>query len=99
MRRPTRLMTLRIQLRALVAVALLTGAMTLHAQVQDDEHKPDASQAPDTAGRDSALTADLFYRLLLGDVALQRGDVTLAARAYIDAARVAADARLARRAT
>jgi hypothetical protein len=36
---------------------------------------------------------------MLGDVALQRGDVTLAARAYLDAARVAGDARLARRAT
>jgi len=92
-------MSLRIQLRALVAVALLAGTTTLHAQAPDDEHKPDASQAPDAAVGDSALTADLFYRLLLGDVALQRGDVTLAARAYIDAARVAADARLARRAT
>src|SRR4051812_16872943 len=92
-------MSLPIQLRALFAVALLTGTTALHAQAPDGENKPDASQATDAAVGDSALTPDLFYRLLLGDVALQRGDVTLAARAYIDAARVAADPRLARRAT
>ena len=92
-------MSLPIPLRTLVAVALVTGATALHAQIPDDENKPDASQAPDAAVGDSTLTPDLFYRLLLGDVALQRGDVTLAARAYIDAARVAADPRLARRAT
>jgi hypothetical protein len=92
-------MSLSIQFRALVVVALLTGATVLRAQVPDDAQKPDASPSPDAAAAESVLTADLFYRLLLGDVALQRGDVTLAARAYIDAARVAADARLARRAT
>jgi tetratricopeptide (TPR) repeat protein len=92
-------MSLSVQFRALVVVALLTGATVLRAQVPDDAQKPDASPSPDAAAAESVLTADLFYRLLLGDVALQRGDVTLAARAYIDAARVAADARLARRAT
>ncbi|MBK9116621.1 MAG: tetratricopeptide repeat protein [Betaproteobacteria bacterium] len=46
----------------------------------------------------SGLTADVFYRLLLGDVALQRGERSLAARAYFEAARDARDARLARRA-
>ncbi len=48
------------------------------------------------------LTADLrrlFYRLILGDVALQRGETSLAARAYFEAAREARDPRLARRAT
>ena len=40
-----------------------------------------------------------MYRLLIGDIALQRGDPALAARAYFEAARDVKDARLARRAT
>jgi tetratricopeptide (TPR) repeat protein len=49
--------------------------------------------------RSDGLTAELMYRLLVGDVALQRGDTALAARAYFEAARDTRDARLARRAT
>ena len=49
--------------------------------------------------RPDGLTAELMYRLLVGDVALQRGDTALAARAYFEAARDTRDARLARRAT
>ncbi len=49
-------------------------------------------------GRDG-LTAELMYRLLVGDVALQRGDAGLAARAYFEVARDTRDARIARRAT
>jgi tetratricopeptide (TPR) repeat protein len=45
------------------------------------------------------LSADLFYRLLLGDVALQRGDLAVSARAYLDAARATQDSRFAERAT
>jgi tetratricopeptide (TPR) repeat protein len=39
------------------------------------------------------------YRLLVGDVALQRGEYAIAARAYYEAARETGDAALARRAT
>jgi predicted Zn-dependent protease len=46
----------------------------------------------------SGLTADVFYRILLGDVALQRGEASLAARAYYEAARDSRDPRIARRA-
>ena len=90
-------MTFRMFLRPLLVATLAVAAADLHAQKQDAPSKPDASQAPPAGA--PGLTADLFYRLLLGDVALQRGDVTLAARAYLDAARNANDARLARRAT
>jgi tetratricopeptide (TPR) repeat protein len=45
------------------------------------------------------LTAELMYRLLVGDVALQRGEPALAARAYLEAARETRSATLARRAT
>ena len=47
----------------------------------------------------AGLTADIFYRVILGDVALQRGETSLAARAYFEAARDARDPRLARRAS
>jgi tetratricopeptide (TPR) repeat protein len=47
----------------------------------------------------SALSADVLYRILVGDLALQRGDPGLGARAYFEAAKEAQDARLARRAT
>ena len=54
---------------------------------------PGADQAVD------GLTAELMYRLLIGDIALQRGEPALAARAYFEAAREAKDPTLARRAT
>lgn len=56
---------------------------------------PPASSTADEQG----LTPDLFYHIMLGDVALQRGDVALAARSYYMAAQKAQDARLAKRAT
>jgi tetratricopeptide (TPR) repeat protein len=40
-----------------------------------------------------------MYRILVGDIALQRGEPAIAARAYYEAAREAQDATLARRAT
>ena len=45
------------------------------------------------------MSPELMYRLLLGDVALQRGEPALAARAYLEAARETRDPTLARRAT
>ncbi len=80
--------------------ALATGASL--AQPAGPEAAPPAASvrpAPSTSGTPDGLTAELLYRILLGDVALQRGEPALAARAYLDAAREARDARLARRAT
>jgi tetratricopeptide (TPR) repeat protein len=45
------------------------------------------------------LTAEILYRVLVGDIALQRGEAGLAARAFYEAARDAEDPGLARRAT
>jgi tetratricopeptide (TPR) repeat protein len=53
-----------------------------------------ATQWPSAGG----MSPDLFYRILLGNVALQRGEPTLAARAFYEAAREARDVDLARRA-
>ena len=77
-------------------VLTVSGAGTVLAQAPS----PGSAAPPAAAGRDagSGLTADVFYRLLLGDVALQRGEKTLAARAYFEAARDTRDPRLARRA-
>jgi tetratricopeptide (TPR) repeat protein len=51
------------------------------------------------AGKVDGLTADLFYKFLLAEVALQRGELPVAARAYFEAARESRDPRVARRAT
>jgi len=46
-----------------------------------------------------ALSRELLYKLLLAEVAGQRGNLRLAARAYLDMAQSTRDPRLARRAT
>ena len=80
------------------AVACLAAAMPLTglAQFPGNDPAPPSKTPPAAAG---GLTADVMYRLLLGDVALQRGEPALAARAYLEAARETRDATLARRAT
>lgn len=90
---------LRHGARAATLMALLVAAA--HAQSPLPSDDPPESRVPPAASSstDSGLSPDLFYKILLGDVALQRGDAALAARAYLDAAREAQDARLARRAT
>jgi tetratricopeptide (TPR) repeat protein len=58
-----------------------------------------ASAAKDAAWpTPEGMSAELFYRIMLGNVALQRGEPTLAARAFYEAAKEARDADLARRA-
>jgi tetratricopeptide (TPR) repeat protein len=69
-------------------------AMAQTGAAQDAERRAAGSAAP--AGE---LSAELMYRLLVGDIAMQRGDPALAARAYYEAAKEARDPRLARRAT
>jgi tetratricopeptide (TPR) repeat protein len=60
---------------------------------------PGGESAPVPPAGESKLSGDVLYRILVGDIALQRGDPALAARAYFEAAREAQEARLARRAT
>jgi tetratricopeptide (TPR) repeat protein len=84
----------RIALLATLAALPLAAC----AQIPSPGLAPHAAPAPSPAG-DKGLSADVFYRLLLGDVALQRGETSLAARAYFEAARDARDPRLAKRAT
>ena len=81
---------------ALAAAALAVGAGAQTAPLPAPA-TPESTQLPADKGSTS-LPADLFYRLMLGDVALQRGEPALAARAFLDAARETRDAGIARRA-
>ena len=75
---------------ALLALMLAAASSAAQAQTVADDQ---AAQAG------SGLTADTMYRILVGEIALQRGEPALAARAYYEAARDAQDATLAQRAT
>jgi hypothetical protein len=58
-----------------------------------------AAQSKDIAPeRDSDLNEPTLYDFLLGEIALQRGDLPLAAKTYLDLAKRTRDARVARRA-
>ena len=82
-----------------VAAAAFTAAIAASpaALAQPALPVPSAPvQAPSASGDlPTGLSADLFYRLLLGDIALQRGDAALAARAYLEVAQELKDVRLA----
>lgn len=80
------------------ALALVGALLVCDVALAQTQPLPGA-EPPNASKRSEGISADLFYRLLLGDVALQRGDSTLAARAYLDAARESQDARIAKRAT
>jgi len=85
---------------AAIAVVLALSATTAVAQSRTSPAAD--ARAPAGASREKpaeGLSAELMYRLLVGDVALQRGEPALAARAYYEAARDSRDVRLARRAT
>jgi tetratricopeptide (TPR) repeat protein len=58
-----------------------------------------AQSAPGAEAQTSTYSPEVMYRVLVGEIALQRGEPALAARAYYEAAREAQDPTLARRAT
>jgi tetratricopeptide (TPR) repeat protein len=88
--------------RTRVALALLVALLAGPAAAQP---APLPEAPPNAGGRGAArdrpaagIGADTFYRLMLGDVAMQRGEPVLAARAYLEAARETRDPSIARRA-
>jgi tetratricopeptide (TPR) repeat protein len=86
----------------LAALALAASLAPASAAAQPRTVPEAEKPAPANAGKPGPaedISAELMYRLLVGDIALQRGDPALAARAYFEAAKDAKDARLARRAT
>jgi len=90
-------MTPRFTRAAVLLMAALAAAAS--AQTPPARGQPDASPPARPADAPSnGLGADIFYRFMLGEVALQRGEPALAARAFLDAARESRDAGIARRA-
>jgi tetratricopeptide (TPR) repeat protein len=84
-------------LGALGLAALLVFAPPGAGQTRAPE-KPEG-KAPAAPAKTGELSAEVMYRLLVGDIALQRGDPALAARAYYEVAKDVRDPRFARRAT
>jgi len=91
-------MTKRVSRLAAAAVAALAAAIASAQSAPAPEPRGDGATAAVEQAED-ALPADVFYRILLGDIALQRGELAVAARAYLEAARATRSAALARRAT
>ena len=83
---------------ALAASALLASIPAVAQQpAPGSPERPVERRSPSNTG--DGLTAELFYKFMLAEIALQRGDVSLAARAYYETARDSRDPRMARRAT
>src|SRR5206468_9806492 len=80
------------------ALAVVGAALAFNSVGYAQPLSPPRDTSPPRKASEG-LSPDLFCRRLLGDVALQRGDGALAARAYLDAAREAQDVRIAKRAT
>ncbi len=87
---------------SIIALALVTALSSASVVAQPGTVEPGASPQASARSKPAppgdGVSPDIFYRVLLGDVALQRGEPALASRAYLDAARETRDATLARRA-
>jgi tetratricopeptide (TPR) repeat protein len=86
-------LTVRRVRAALLALGV-GAAMVLPAHAQDG-----AAGTATPAAVEPELTPDIMYRLLVGDIALQRAQPALAARAYYEAAKESRNPVFARRAT
>ena len=88
----------RVSRLATAAFATLAAATAVAQSGPAPAPQGGSAAAASPAAADS-MPADVFYRLMVGDIALQRGEPAVAARAYLEAARAAGNAALARRAT
>jgi tetratricopeptide (TPR) repeat protein len=73
--------------------ALLAGSAALAQPAPAESSRP-----PEASATGPEMTPSVMYRILVGDIALQRGEPTVAARAYYEAAREMRDPALASRA-
>lgn len=83
---------------------LLIGCVTAPASKVPSLPAPDIVAEPQQAEQPESwpkveLTADLMLRFLAGDIAAQRGQSDLAAKAWLDIAKTSKDPRAAKRAT
>jgi tetratricopeptide (TPR) repeat protein len=89
------------------AVLLVTGCAHLGVgkPAQTEEARPDVrisadvpSLEPAAAGAESSLSPEVLYHYLLAEIAGQRGELALSAKAYLELAKETRDPRLAKRA-
>jgi tetratricopeptide (TPR) repeat protein len=83
------------RLSSVVRTSLLVLVMAAAAPLARAQSAPDS----ETSTPAQTYSPEVMYRILVGEIALQRGEPALAARAYYEAARDAQDPTLARRAT
>ncbi len=86
----------------LVAVAIAGSALLSPLPGVAQQPQPESKARPVEKRSPPAtdgISAEFFYKFMLAEVAMQRGELPLAARAYYEVAREAGDPRLARRAT
>ena len=87
----------------LVAAALAACVLLASPPSAAQQPSPGSGERPverlSPPDKGDGLTAELFYKFILAEVALQRGELPLAAKAYYEAARESRDPRVARRAT
>jgi tetratricopeptide (TPR) repeat protein len=86
-------------IRSIWAAVLLAGsaAMAMAQQAPGTPAAPPAAVAPETLPQNSVLDDRLFYQLLVGEIALTRGDFGTAYAWVLDAARRTRDDGLFRR--
>ncbi len=100
MTRPTPVPAHTLARKAATALAAALGlALATPAFAQAPAGPVSAPPPAATSGSGPELSAETFYRMLVGDVALQRGQPAIAARAYYEAAKDTHDLFLAKRAT
>ena len=84
---------------AALAASAMAGSLPALAQQAPPASTASPQERPAKPATSDGISADLFYKFILAEVALQRGDGPLAAKAYYEAARESRDPRVARRAT
>ena len=85
--------------RAALIAALLAATSGAPAAWAQTSSAPPETPSQEASPPEVRFNPDIMYRILVGDIAEQRGELAIAARAYFEAAREAQDATLARRAT
>src|SRR3982074_3828758 len=83
--------------RAVLAATFSIAACGTLSQTSPRSLQGPQSVAPDSAP-DAELSEEILYELLVGEIALQRGDPALASQIYLDLAKRTRDPRVARRA-
>lgn len=79
-------------------LAQAQGAMDAYDADEQVVEAPARPVEPPAVLPSNALTSDILYKLLMGEIAGQRGNLRFAAKAYLDIAQSTRDPRLARRA-